>query len=863
MSSSSATPTEEPQSGRKFLFHYLPAAGRSVTSDDLLERFVGWVADVGLTLYPAQEEAILEVMSGRHVVLNTPTGSGKSLVALAMHFKTAAEGGRSFYTSPIKALASEKFFDLCEQLGAERVGMLTGDASINPDAPVICCTAEILSNLALREGRHAPVDSVVMDEFHYYADSERGMAWQVPLLLLPDATFLLMSATLGDLTDITRDLEERSEREVTVVKSRDRPVPLDFSYREVPLHETVQKLLEEGRSPIYVVNFTQREAAEQAQNFLSINFCTKEEKQRIKEAVGQFRFDTPYGKDIRRFVLHGVGLHHAGLLPKYRRLVEQLAQQGLLKLISGTDTLGVGVNVPIRTVLFTKLCKFDGDKVRVLSVRDFQQIAGRAGRKGYDDHGSVVAQAPEHVIENKQLEAKLASDPKKKRKQPKKKAPLKGYVHYDTNTFERLIASEPERLISSFGLNHGILMNLLNRELTHGRRDSGYRQVVELISLSHESPRAKTHLRRHAAGLFRSLRHVGIVTITRPEWDPRPYVTVRPTLQREFSLFQTLAVYLVETLAELDQAGEDYVYELASLVEAILQSPRVVLLRQEDKLKRDALTDMKARGLDYEDRVRELEKITYPKPNAEFIYHTFDAFRELHPWVRHENVQPKSVVREMFERYASFHEYVREYGLQRSEGVLLRYVSEVYKTLIQTVPAEAKTEEVQELIAFVRGLLAHVDTSLILEWESLLDGEGAEEAAPTQAPARDITRDPKAFARRVRAEMHLLIKALSTRAYDDAAACLRTDDPTTAWSADMLEQAMERFYDGYSHLVFDHRARLSDKTLMRELGRRHWQVRQILVDPEGDNSWAVEAEIELDEGQTPDGPLLTLVGIGP
>lgn len=448
-------------------------------TDAMLDRFMEWVAQLGLELYPAQEEAVLEVMGDRHVILSTPTGSGKSLVATAMHFRAICEGKRSYYTAPIKALVSEKFFEMCEQLGAQHVGMLTGDASINRDAPVICCTAEILGNIALREGRYARVDYAVLDEFHYYADRDRGAAWQLPLLELADARFMLMSATLGDMSQIAKRLEDSTGTEAVVVRSRERPVPLDFHYVDTSLHRTVRDLIEEKKAPVYVVNFTQRDAAEQAQNLTSMNITSKEEKKAISAAIGAFRFDTPYGKDIRRLTSHGIGLHHAGLLPKYRLLIERLAQQGLLKVISGTDTLGVGVNIPIRTVLFTKLYKFDGENTRVLSVRDFQQISGRAGRKGFDDRGSVVCQAPEHVVDNKELEEKEKQSGKKK-KAPRKKPP-RGFVHYDRNTFKKLIESDPEPLRSSFSVNHGMIAGLLERTMIHGKRDGGYRRLISTL----------------------------------------------------------------------------------------------------------------------------------------------------------------------------------------------------------------------------------------------------------------------------------------------------------------------------------------------------------------------------------------------
>ncbi len=533
------------------------------TGEDAMEAFLEWVIDQDIELYPAQEEAVLEVFAGNHIILNTPTGSGKSLVAVAMHFRGLVHGERSVYTSPIKALVSEKFFSLCEVFGADHVGMLTGDAAINRDAPVICCTAEILANMALREGSNADVDLVIMDEFHYYADRDRGMAWQVPLLTLPDARFLLMSATLGDVTAIEEGLYALTQRDVAVVRSDDRPVPLSFEYREKSIHETVRDLVETGRAPVYVVNFSQREAAEQAQGLMSVDFCSKDEKRAIAAALKDFEFDSPYGKDMSRYTRHGIGLHHAGLLPKYRRLVERLAQKGMLKVISGTDTLGVGVNVPIRTVLFSKLCKFDGEKVRVLSVRDFKQISGRAGRKGYDDEGWVACQAPEHVIENKKLEARAAQQGKKRFK--RKSPPTRGYVPWSEATFKKLIGGRPEPLQSVFSVDQGMILNLI-------QGDAGYHGIVDLIAAAHVHKGKKSHLRREAARLFKALRAAGIVIVTGKQ------VEVSEDLQRSFSLHHTLSLYLVDALARLDDTSDAYPLHVLTLCESILENPRAVLL---------------------------------------------------------------------------------------------------------------------------------------------------------------------------------------------------------------------------------------------------------------------------------------------
>jgi superfamily II RNA helicase len=838
---------------RPKLLDYLPPREQS-DPDRMLDAFLSWTAAAQLSLYPAQEEAILEIMEGRNVVLNTPTGSGKSLVATAMHFRSLCQGLRSVYTSPIKALVSEKFFESCALFGAENVGMSTGDSSINRDAPILCCTAEILANMALRDGDKADADYVIMDEFHYYADPERGAAWQIPLLMLSEARFLLMSATLGDMRAITESLERETRRKVVTVRSEQRPVPLHFEYRETPLLETLDDLVQKGKAPIYVVNFTQRECAELAQSLTSSNFSSRAEKEAIAAAIGDFRFDSPYGKDIKRFVRHGLGLHHAGLLPRYRRLVERLAQDGLLKVICGTDTLGVGINVPIRTVVFTKLCKFDGEKTGILTVRDFKQIAGRAGRKGYDDEGAVIAQAPEHVIENKKLRDKAEGG---KKKVVLKKPPEKGYVHFDQGTFERLINSAPEPLESRFDVTHGMILNLL-QDSPKGRL-GGYHHLVRLIERAHARPAIKTQLRRKARQLFRALLGAQIVQVVkRPDGRGR-FVRVHLELQREFSLFQALSLYLIETLALLDAANANYALDLLSLVESILESPAIILQAQLRAAQGELINRLKAEGVEYDDRMKELERVGYPKPNADFIYDTFNAFAAKHPWVG-ENIRPKSIARDLYERYLSFAEYVREYGLLRSEGVLLRYLSDAYKTLVQSVPEPDKTDAVIDIVAYLRAMLERIDSSLLTEWESLVH-PGPDTAAPElpAPPERDITRDPKDFAARVRHELHALVRALAARDFDEALASVH---PESALDAAQIEAAMTRYFEQYPSLVIDARARESGRTLLEKLEPHLYRVRHVLVDPDADLLWVVEGHIDLRADKAPSGVLLRLEHIG-
>ncbi|MCG5053656.1 MAG: DUF3516 domain-containing protein [Myxococcales bacterium] len=851
----------------------LPPSSSPADADALLGAFLDHVSELGLSLYPAQEEAIFALLDERHVVLSTPTGSGKSLVAMALMYKALSQGKSAHYTCPVKALVNEKFFDLCRTFGPKNVGLQTGDASVNPSAPLICSTAEILSNQTLR-GSRAP-DCVVMDEFHYYGDRERGIAWQLPLIALPKTQFLLMSATLGDMSGIITRLEGLSGRQVVHVRGMQRPVPLTFSYREELIHEAVVDLVTRGRAPVYVVNFTQRAAAEQAQALTSLDFMSKEEKATLKGHLAKERFTSPYGKELLRFLRAGIGLHHAGLLPRYRRLVERLAQQGLLKVVSGTDTLGVGVNIPIRTVLFTQLCKYDGEKDTLLPARDFHQVAGRAGRKGFDDEGFVAALAPAHIVENRRLQDKA-----KTKKFTKRQPPKKGFVHWDQGTFERLIAAVPEPLASQFQVSHGLLLAVLQSEGTDPRRGAGYRRLLDLIAHCHDSDVLKRRHKRGAARMFRALCAAGLIELQRDERARNPYPVVHTDLQQDFSLNQTLGLYLVETLDLLDPGTETYAFDVLALVESILENPRTLLLAQLDRAKGERVAELKAEGVDYEARMQELEGMEWPKPNRDFIYETFNAFADRHPWVGQDNISPKGITRELLEQHGSFNDFVRSLGVARSEGVLLRYLTDSYKTLVQSVPRKHHTEPVEELALTLGAVVRTVDASLLEEWETLMDPEAAAarlaegealeramaEATRNRNARRPLWEDPKALLVRVRTELHRLVSALARKDWEEALDALHQPETAeTPWSALRLSEALAPFFAQYGTLLATPASRAPQNTTLRPLGDRSWEAVQRLCDPERHDDWALVARIELDPalraGLPEDTPLITLDSI--
>ena len=800
--------------------------------DAIYDGFVAWAADRGLSLYAAQDEAAIEIVSGANVILSTPTGTGKSLVAIAAHAACLARGGRSYYTAPIKALVSEKFFALVDIFGAENVGMVTGDSSVNPDARIICCTAEILANLSLRQGAAANVDQVVMDEFHYYGDPDRGWAWQVPLLLLPRAQFILMSATLGDVTGIAADLSRRTGRPTAVITGVERPVPLHFSYARTPVHETVEELLETGQAPVYIVHFSQAAAMERAQALSSVRIVSREQRDAIAEAIGGFRFTTAFGRTLSRYVRAGIGVHHAGMLPRYRRLVETLAQRGLLRVICGTDTLGVGINVPIRTVMITALAKYDGQRMRQLSAREFHQVAGRAGRAGFDTAGTVVVMAPEHEIENTAAVAKAGDDPKKQKKIVRKKAP-QGFVNWGEASFERLVAAEPEPLEPHLQLTAAMLINVI------ARGGDVFENVRSLVFDNHESPARKYELARRALGIFRTLVAAEVVVA-----DPEIRLTV--DLQPNFALNQPLSPFALAAIGLLDPgdaadaAGTGhYALDVVSVIEATLDDPRPVLSQQQFLARGEAVAAMKREGIEYDQRMELLEEVTYPKPLALLLEQSFEVFASSQPWVRDFELSPKSVVRDMFERALSFAELIQVYQLARSEGLVLRYLSDAYRAIRQTVPTEAQTPELLDIIAWLGELVRQVDSSLVDEWESLINPV-VDPTAPVVPPAPpSVLTNRRAFLVLVRNELFRRVRLAALQKDDELAEL----DPDVDWSA-----ALDAYFDEHDEMLTGGPARSPRLVTVDETDAAAsgvWRVEQTIDDPAGDHDWRIRGEVAL------------------
>ena len=816
---------------------------KSLVDEAIWDTFTSWTTSQGINLYPAQEEASLGILSGDNVILATPTGSGKSMVANAAHFIALARGQRSFYTAPIKALVSEKFFALCDIFGAENVGMMTGDATVNGNAPIIAATAEIVANIALRDGAEANIDQVVMDEFHYYSEPDRGWAWQVPLLELPKAQFLLMSATLGDTTWLEEDLTRRTGRATDLVAGTTRPVPLDFSYVFSAVHETIEELLTDKKAPIYVVHFSQREAAERAQALTSLSgIITKDEKEAIAQEIGGFRFTTAFGKDLSKLLRKGIGIHHAGMLPKYRRLVERLAQKGLLKIICGTDTLGVGINVPIRTVLMTGLAKFDGQRQRILKSREFHQIAGRAGRAGYDTEGTVVVEAPEHEIENAKERRRIGDDPKRLKKL-KKKSAREGEVSWSEKTFARLTEAEPEQLTSQFRVSNSMLLNVLAR---HG---NGYEHMRHLLRDNHDNRSKQNKDILTAIDLFRGLVDSGVVQKSTKGVDiyGRPYHLVRE-LPRDFALNQPLGPFALAALSLLDPEAETYNLDVISVFEAILDDPRQVLIAQQKQRRGEEIAALKADGVDYTDRMNIVEDITWPKPLEELLDQAYDTFAETNAWVKEFELRPKSVVRDMLENAMTFSDLVATYGLARSEGVILRYLTDAWRTLKQSIPDEYNTPELEDIVIWLGELIRQVDSSLVDEWAQMAgedspidqDTVDRELAFGVEDPTA-LTANRRAFTIMVRNYMFRLVQLFALEKEDRLAELLDYLDEVPDFGA-----ILDDYFDEYDDIDSGPEARGPEFFRLGDTDSRAWSVRQIIKDPDGDHAYQFVATVDLD-----------------
>jgi superfamily II RNA helicase len=528
--------------------------------------------------------------------------------------------------------------------------------------------------------------------------------------------------------------------------------------------------------------------------------------------------------------------------------------------------------VPIRTVVLTSLVKYDGVRMRHLSAREFHQIAGRAGRAGYDTVGEVLVMAPDHVIENRRSLAKAGDDPRKLRKIVRKKAP-EGAVNWTDKTFERLRDAAPEPLTSSFAVTHAMVLNVLSR-----RGSDPVAAMTRLLTDNHEPPSARGRHVRQAVSIYRSLRTAGVVERV-PRADGRGS-TVRLTVDvpADFALNQPLSPFAYAALDVLDRESPSYALDVLSVIESTLDDPRQVLAAQENRARGEAVAAMKAEGYDYDERMAVLEEVTYPRPLAELLEATFAIYRRTNPWVADHELSPKSVVRDLYERAATFTEYVSLYGLERTEGVLLRYLADAYRAVRQTVPAERRDEQLEDLVEWLGELVRGTDSSLLDEWERLRDPEAVASAAAAVAAGgqADVVDDgaPQAVSRNRRAFRALVRNALfrrvelASRERWTALGALGDRDPEgVAWDGERWAAALDPYFDEHEDIGTGPDARgpallrITERPAAAGVGER-WEVRQVLDDPAGDHDWRIDGVVDLAASDAAGEVVLTVTAVG-
>lgn len=849
-----------------------------IDPEDALMRYSSWVQSQGITLWPHQEEALLDLASNEHVILGTPTGSGKSLVAVGMCYFACTQNKTIYYTAPIKALVSEKFFYLVKLFGKDLVGMITGDCVINSEAPIICCTAEILAQDALRWETDSDIKLVCMDEFHYFGDKDRGWAWQVPLLVLKDTQFLLMSATLGDTTALAQKLKSLTQRDVSTITNAPRPVPLSYSYSTLSLEASVELIMQQRGVPVYIVCFAQSEAQKSAAALASFGISNKEEREEIKKELAGFNFSTAYGKELKRLLLCGVGVHHAGMLPRYRLLVERLAQKGLLPVICGTDTLGVGINVPIHTVVLRALAKYDGRRMRILNSREFHQITGRAGRSGFDTEGVVVSLATPYEIERLRARAKAANDPKKL-KRIKVPKPPEGYVGWSEHTFQKLIESEPEALTPRLKITHAMVL----AEVMHG--GAAYARLHALIKNSFQTAEEQEKLIHACQEIFATLMDAGVIvrgeatgaaaqpgddtagdqpaagttsdtaattagdtnaTTAADTWENASYALAKD-IPSDFALDQMLAPFVIAACELIDRESPNYALDIVSLVEASLENPPQIMKALVKEAKNKALAEMKMEGIDYEERMERLENVSYEKPLKELIDVAYMRYCAEVPWAKDFQLYPKSIVRAMLESANDFKGYVQKISISRSEGTLLRYLSDAWRVLAKTIPQEFINDDLERIISWLHMLIRTTDSSLLDEWE--MDSLTAKTPQTPRVGPAQIVEDPHGLEIMIH---NALFKRVLLASKNDSAALGKLDEPFGFYER-KWRSVLDEFFEAHEALYInqDARSKRYFSVDTREEKTQHlWHAHISFLDAEGDIDFGISADVDLDATKT-------------
>ncbi|MBX2812767.1 MAG: DEAD/DEAH box helicase [Myxococcales bacterium] len=434
----------------------------STEGDIELEFYDKFFFSRDLEPYPVQEEAVGRIFAGDHVLITVPTGTGKTLMGKAALMRALRSGKCGIYTTPLRALTEEKFREFQEDFGEDNVGFATGDYKVNPEAPIQVVVAEILWNRIYGgRGERVPADVVVMDEGHYFNDLERGYVWEQSIIGLgPKCQLVILSATVGEPQSFCQWARVVRGVPLELVTSSERKVPLYHEWREDYLVETVKRLYASGDFPALIFSFGRALSYERARLLKSCpRFVNKEEQAEIVSRSDSILLPKGFGSELRSLLEHGIGIHHAGILPSYRRLVEELTADRLLKFVVTTETIAAGINLPAKRVIFPSLRKYIKGKARLLLPSEYHQMAGRAGRPQFDTEGIAIALGPEDIVQDfrkevrdlKKRGALNIDESKVKRKyytRAKSEAKVKKDVIWDEESHRQLVEGQPEQLRS-------------------------------------------------------------------------------------------------------------------------------------------------------------------------------------------------------------------------------------------------------------------------------------------------------------------------------------------------------------------------------------------------------------------------------
>jgi superfamily II DNA/RNA helicase len=681
----------------------------------------------GLEPYPVQEQAIAAIFQGKSVLVTVPTGTGKTLMAKAALYRAFHRNERAIYTTPLRALTEEKYRELCADFGDGNVGFATGDYKVNREAPIQVEVAEILWNRIVAEKHVSPAELVVMDEGHYFNDPERGYVWEQSIIGLdPRTQLVVLSATVGHPEKFCQWANITRRVEMTLVDSRERKVPLVHEFREEMLIDTVKELAHAGDVPAIVFVFGREQCFEVARLLKSCRrFTTDEEKAAVDKLCDAALLPSGAARELRPLLGHGIGIHHAGILPRYKQLVEQLALERLIKFVVSTETIAAGINLPAKTVVFPSLRKFIKQQPRLVTAAEYHQMAGRAGRPQFDDKGLAITLAPEDIVSDikKEMKQKGADEAKVKKTvygRARNDAQRKGDIIWTPETHAELVRGEPAELRSKTKITAEQVLaiglpDLVVEPITEADRRMAEAEaslppsmrldIVTVIDNLLLGDRDRKELRKTLDQLVANMRAIGVLDEHGKQ--------VSGEMIRQLQGMDGLLIYYILFNHQLE-----YV-ELRELVEYLIDHDIVqrLLDRKGEDEKRTWMRD-KLRELRIDnphvtwDDVEALWLKEHPRPltKIELIHQEFSA-KVPHPEL-HGGKKPKTVWAQLEDSGVDFLDFVDRHGLDHEEGNLFSYLVRVMNFAGKLFEASQLTE-FEDMGERVRKLLSRVDVRLV------------------------------------------------------------------------------------------------------------------------------------------------------